>query len=364
MSDKPIVYLDDNGTPTYRPSAIYNCLSVLVAARLGLEPKSAPGWMQERFNEGHAYEDTILERARLRGFTFLYGFQMEVTQKVGPAQMVGHIDALGAGAFIPDTIDGLAHDGSSVDLGVPILIDAKAFAESSWEKWTRTRDPWAAFPYYSWQMTTYSKALGNLPIAMAIGLKDREHYQRTGETRLIDFRLDLFTKPPMSFGRIMARILEVERLAAKGVDGIPGTCDNSVFPCPYFTYPFHTEKEQTALEVPEGERFTELVNLAEERTAIYRQIKDLETRLGDLDRQMLATVGEEEGNIRFGDASSVISSASFYRSMRSEIDWDAVRLDYPDFDRDSYTVKRPSSKLSVRLNPKRAAKVDPEVFVE
>lgn len=361
MSDARIVSFTEEGRPIYRASAMYNCLSVLVAARLGLEPNSAPDWMEERYQQGHDYEDFILDRARTRGMIGLHSQQMELEQSIGPAILRGHIDALGTGAFIPDTIDGVKADGpfgAEID-GFTSLIDAKAFAPSTWEKWVSKR--FDAFPYYAWSMTIYQTLLKSQlgfapPIVMAIGLKNMEAANE-GRIVLDDFRLDVFTEPPMQFGTILQRILQVEKVAAGGIDNMPGKCDRPQWPCPYVFYPFHSGAEKEEIDPANIEGgLGHLAVLADRRNEAYRQMKECEGTVATLDEAMKSAVGEAEGSVKVGKMARGVSSVTFYHSNYTTVDWDKIQADYPGFDRSKYQTSRPSTKLSVRVNPKREKK--------
>lgn len=352
------VWQDKDGAWVYRVSAIYGCTSLLLAYRLGVSATNAtPEWLQERFDEGHAYENTILERARQRGFSNIYNFQDRTVQNIGTgARLVGHIDAMGVGAFIPDTIDGVENTGMRAwkPKGA-VIIDAKAFAQSTWDNWRRGQ--FSAFPYYGWSMSAYTKNYGDIPIVMAIGLKDREAYEQTGECVLKDFRLDLFTKPPVPFGKIMAKILKVENLAKQGMAGLPEGCDNPTFPCPFFSMPFHT-KGGKGLEIVDGQitgGLEKLAELANARHEAYEAGKRAQVLVEEIDGQMKELVGDNEGNANIAAHSDTVSSVSFYHAGYPKIRWDEMVKAHPGLDPGKYKETAKSEKLSVKLNVKRTS---------
>lgn len=369
----PLVHINGDGKPQYRASGLYACTSALVAARLGFDGQGAPEWLEERFEQGHTFEPIIMERARLRGFKRVDSQQMETRQNVGPAVIVGHIDGLGWGAPVVDSIDGVSllpeHDGTKLfvlfgaDDSV-CLIDAKAFAPSTYTTWVRDR--FKAFPYYAWQQSIYQKflemAMGRpVPIVMAVGLKDMEA-AKNGEYKLLDFRMDVFTEPLVPFGQIMARVLEIERIAAGGIDAMPGKCDRPMFPCPFWSFPFHTAQENDVMiderSIEGG--IGELAKVADLRQAAYKRMKVAEAEVDEYDQVMKAAVGENVGSVKVGKVAELASSVTFYHAAYTTTNWDRVQKDYAGFDREKYQEKRPSTKLSVRVNPKRTREATDE----
>ena len=119
MSDAPIVSTDGHEV-LYRASALGGCLRRLWAARNEMDARPVPKAMQVKFEEGHMYEQPILDALSARGWT-IFGQQSEIKFEVGKSYngktiyVVGHVDALG---HPPDTI--------------PLPIDVKAFGHASY----------------------------------------------------------------------------------------------------------------------------------------------------------------------------------------------------------------------------------------
>ncbi len=348
------VTIDPDGRAKYRVSALYQCTSALLAWRLGLQGGSAPEWMQERFDQGHVFEPIILDRAQTRGITKLYATQDETRQDIGNlARIVGHIDGLalcGDDGITVDSLDGV--EGlTTFHWEGPAVIDAKAFARSTYDNWARGK--WSAMPYYAWSMTAYSHFYGNIPILMACGLKDMDAVN-AGEYVLSDFRLDAWSKPPIAWGEIVAKVLKVEALAKQGMDGMPGECSISQYPCPFWSFPFHTRVIKSRIE--DGQivgGLEEIARLAEQRAAASERMAAAKAEVDDLDLQMKALVGNQEGNAPISGLADGLSSVSFYYATTTGTDWAGIKKDYPEFEKDRYVTKGKSPRLSVKLNAKR-----------
>lgn len=373
MGDEAVVHVDNKGVWTYRASGLYNCTSVLVAARLGMQGEPVTGFMAERFAEGHLFEPIILERARRRGLD-LYGFQDECAMRVGRAQVKGHIDSLGSNIHQTpfESIQGEVAGGlyplgtvafgpglfgrPSVGLGRIAVVDAKAFAQSTWDKWCSAVSKgtvWTEFPYYAWQMSFYASMYDNAAIVMAIGLKDRDSLP---ELNLLDFRLDYFEDIPIPRTKIIQRVMEVERLAARGIDGLPEVCDQNKFPCPYYNMPFHRQPSEGApVELQDKDIVGgpgRLAMLAEQRMEHWQTMKDAETAMAEMDELIKEAVGNQPVNKKV--PSDFVSSVTTYHSSYQRVNWGQIIKDYPGFDQDKYKESVPSSKLSVRVNGKRS----------
>lgn len=356
--DAATVNLDESGIWTYRASGLYNCTTALLAHRLGITGSSPPGWLQERFDEGHRYEPVILERTRRRGF-LLAGLQDECVKKIGAAQIKGHIDALGYLGIIGPTVDSVNFVSTN---GVPqvfhgegaVMIDAKAFAQSTWEEWNRgiaKGDVWERFPYYAWQLSFYSHCYGGIPIAMAIGLKDRE----VPEDILLDYRLDMFTEAPIPMAKIVARVLQIEALAKKGMEGLPEKCDKASYPCPFFNMPFHTDK---ANDVPEYEldegQMARLITLTEQRLSAQRSRDEFNKMVEAIDLEIRDLVGDKPGKLKLGKLSETVSSFSLGYHGYTSVNWQKLTQDHPLVKAELYKETSQSSKPTVRVNGKRS----------
>lgn len=362
MSDAAIVYVNAEGRAVYRASGLYNCTTVLVAARLGIPGGDVPKLMQERFDAGHAYEPVILERVRTSGPSSIHSLQAETRQNVGSsAAVVGHIDCIAAGPVFATTVDGKKHGKLWEPECGYTVVDAKSFAPSTWKTWEAKG--FDAFPYYAWQQAIYSKFFEDCPIGMAVGLKDMD----SPEPRLVDYRMDVYTKPPVGYGKIVARVLEIEKLAALGMDGLPAKCDRPTYPCPYYAYSFHTEADAARIIKPadiEG-GVEALTAIAEKRAAAYKAHKALEVEMEQYDAEMKSMVGDSVGQVKLSKVSDTVSSVSFSHSSYSSVDWAAMQVDFPGLDRDKYKQNKESEKLTVRVNSKRpVGKVNADVFVE
>lgn len=148
--DRDPVYYDEAGKLVIRASALGGCSRCLAAYVHGITPVAPNEVLQKAFDDGHRLEDEILgETARQLKITVAYQ-QKEVRVEFPEATVVGHIDGGGY------------EDGS--------VIDAKAFAESTYQKWRR--ETWKGFPHYLYQQYIYLLGMKSNLLHMAFGIKD------------------------------------------------------------------------------------------------------------------------------------------------------------------------------------------------
>lgn len=216
--DRPDVY-EENGLWVFRASSAGHCLKNLIAIRLGVGTMDTPAWLEKAYAEGVENEPVILANlVREHGWTLQEdASQNEVELRIGSKVIVrGHVDAKGA----------------HVEHGVRV-IEAKALAKSSVEKWERKG--WDAFPYYATQLSIYMEATG-LPGLFAIGVKEQESREvKTVIPVLVD-------EPPVA-----TRDIKVRLTKAAMARELPDTCDYQHYPCS--TFFLHEEKAKTEAEV-------------------------------------------------------------------------------------------------------------------
>lgn len=269
--------------------------------------------------------------------------------------MLGHIDALGlidGRGLTADSTD-FAALGTEGALGV-VVIDAKAFAPSNYSKWSKgivDGNVWDLYPYYAWQLSIYSHALGGVPIVMAIGQKHEDDTR----VELTNFRLDLFTVAPIAKSEIVKRVVKLEQMAKKGVDGIPAVCDYAAYPCPFYAHGFHSRPNEAAVIEPATVRdMTNLTTLADMRAELYAQMKGLERQISNVDDMIREEVNGQVGNLKM-DGSEAVSSLSFYHHKSRAVDWERLGREF-GVKKDDYMVEVESPNLSVKVNPRRVKK--------
>lgn len=233
--ERPPVIEGTDGSVFYRASSLGSCEVALIALRMGMEAMPPPKSMLPRFADGHLHEASILQRvADLENLRY-YRLQPERDQdqlcwEVGEVKR-----AAGAySVFVQGSIDGLAEHPAHG----PIVVDAKALSQSSWESWVSGQ--FKAWPHYAWQLSAYAYALGDLavgevagkplPILMAVKNKN------TGEVRGW-----VYPEPPITRSQILAKLLKVEMRAASGL--LP-FCADQQWMCP--TWYLHADSDSDA----------------------------------------------------------------------------------------------------------------------
>jgi hypothetical protein len=222
MSDnRPSVYVED-GTAIYRASALgHQCLTQLVAARMGYAPTAPPAWLLSRYDEGTAMEPVIIERLRRE-----YGWvvtddgddsQMELEIPVGSlAKIRLHPDGR---ATIPD---------QKVN---EFVLEVKAFGDDYWEKFQKLGV--AGFTGYAWQTALEMSATG-LPCAFVVAYKPGRMEDKTlnpDEYWETEIAFQFLEEPLVPISEIKAKVIKAEMAARKGE--IP-TCDGKgFFPCAF-----------------------------------------------------------------------------------------------------------------------------------
>jgi hypothetical protein len=206
MSDnRPRVYAE--GTDwIYRASSLGSCTRSLLFARRGLEPLPPPAWLQEKFNQGHAMEDTLMTRFADDHNTTVDGEQLEIELRCSPHTVVrGHID-------------GLARINNK-----RIVVDAKFVGETLWNK--LRNDGITSVVHYAWQTSVYCHALEAEEWCLALGLKNGDG-EFTGDMHY------MFGTPTFTRDDIIARVVEIE--AYVGSEILPACPTPADYPCPFY----------------------------------------------------------------------------------------------------------------------------------
>ena len=219
MSQKPIVWLDNEGTPCYAPSAFGGCPRALVAARLGYDQMSPPDALQKVYSAGHSSEDECVELLKSRGWN-IHSQQdeavLEVATKFGRALLIGHID----GEYDTYEMVGADEDGLIAAEGI---AEIKSQGRAAWDRYEvegPTGDLWER---YEWQASVYMLAKGK-PLTWIRWLRHEEGEEPS-------WAVHSLTVPPHSIEEITARIEMVEEYAAKSE--LP-PCGTERWGCPYF----------------------------------------------------------------------------------------------------------------------------------
>lgn len=358
--DKAIVWVDGEGVAHYRASALSACQNALLMARLEYQGTAAPEWMQERFDQGHVFEPMILNRVASYG-NVIYAQQDTTEMQCGPGAVVsGHIDGLMRGDDVGDE-DGkytafLTHYNgfpTTQRMEIPggfAVIDAKAFATSTWERWKS--QAWEAFPYYAWQQVIYGLSVEAAGVIMAVYHKTDDEVAGgeatcDGELRIEYWDLD---KIGVTKVDIIKKVLQVERLAKEGPEAIfRDECSVRMFPCPFWSW--HPEDDKRKLAT-EGMDVEVLATLAEARIDADRRVKQASADKDAIDDQIRAVTGGVEARLEAGGYPITV-----YRAGYSTTAWDEIGalagLNAVEA-KQKFTTSAKSDKLSVKIpEPKR-----------
>lgn len=297
--NRPSVYLDPEvDLWVYRASSLGRCDRELVVLRRGAEGEPVPDWLMRRFNEGHEFEDELLRR-----------FSEDNGTEVVDCQRVVEIP-VGKSAMVRGSIDGRTEDTMAV------LVDAKFLGPDKFRELKKAGI--AGTSDYKWQQTTYARGLiaaGETitHVCLAMGLKEYEEREDpdTGETYnaavgVADMHYEWLAVDDLpSIAQVKARVLKLEKAAARPDDELPACPVPFQFPCS--TRIWHDEPEDTAVELegPAGERLTVAHRLYVAGSELEKGGKRLKAEAGDIVRELLVEQGLEvdaAGNkLRAGD---------------------------------------------------------------
>ncbi len=357
--NKPMVYVDGNGTAYYRASALSSCFNALYAARMGVEGGGWPEWLQQRANAGHDHEPLILAKLEQRFELRTGGYQDEVVMKVPGtnAVTIGHVDAWGypmePGQMWVTHVEGKLV-GNDKGRGVidPVLIpfnepvvvvDAKAFSKVTFEKYLKGGGM-AAFPEYQWQQSDYCHGADVKALVLAVKCKDNDCLV-----------VDLYMPPPITKAQIFQKIMKIE--AAVKVQQEEGLftafkCPDPLdYPCPYFRHHPNDPKANRANKLLDERVAAEMKVIMghyKEAAAEERAAADKKALFGE---RIAALVEGREVKTEWG---------STYHAGYSAPDWDRLEAEF-GIDRKNYTKALKSEKLSIRPSTKAVFTTTEEV---
>lgn len=289
--DRPSVYLEDiDGTQhvIYRASAVGGCERALIAARIGAPRHPIPAVIQKAFDEGHAAEAAILDRFAADHADHLRllpngGTQRQVAIPVTwPRKAKASLPVL-----IRGSLDGLAIGTTGEFKGEKIVVDAKAFATSTFDQMLRDPTKIKFWDHYITQQTVYARGVGANWAVLAIvekidgkvGVESRVHYHWINVTReqgRWDELVAIVRRVEQTVKKIGGKI-EAGQLGEeqKEVQATPCPCD---YACQYPQ--FHTTNDDTPeIQQRDLDRYTEMLD-------IDQRIRETEAQLkADKDRR-------------------------------------------------------------------------------
>lgn len=338
--NKPSVYVEE-GVAIYRASSLASCQNRLLMDRLGYQGEPPPASMQARFNAGHDHEPLILAKLESHG-TVVYDRQGTIELPIGSkAKVRGHIDGLCAGDVYVTSINGRKlEEGTIIHVPDLVIVDAKAFAVSTWEKWQSGY--WKGFDYYAYQQLAYAIGYGAKGILMACKNKNTDDHS-------FDYwEVDAM---PVTHADIIKKVMRIEALAERGESALfESPCSPVDYPCPF--YQFHDQKNVVKLrdgEVVGG--LDGLEALLDEAADLEADIKDHKQRIDEIKEQIVMLYGGKEATAKLSRG-----TITTYRSTSTVTKWDSIAADLKtdvETAKKVYTQQTMSEKISVRITPKK-----------
>lgn len=317
--DKPIAY-EEGERVVYRASSLGMCLGALVRARLGVSGSAPSDMMQERFDEGHDWEERVL----------LAGLGVDYTRVVDRDHlaMYGTVVEDVAGLQVETAVewgnkvvrchpDAIAIQGSTLQ---PHVVEVKFLGEQMFAEAKRDFDAFLTnHPTYRWQAAVEMLSTG-LPLLYIVGQKvvrEREGVDREvelGEVLTVEYGALGVGLPGLK--DVKARVLEVEGYVARGE--MPACPVPFMYPCPYWADHEATDKvvidnEALAAWVDVWREADKAVKKAAEdmefaKKALAEQMAELGYTSGRCDGVDIAVVGEaEKGNVSWAKAYKALS---------------------------------------------------------
>lgn len=251
--DRPIRYLDPDGTVVYRASGLGACDGVILGLAAGRVPNEVPEWLQEVFDEGHVAEPQIIAMLGDEGLIDVNGLdtQPEIEFEVGEFN--------DRRVIIRAHADGW--DGGT-------LVECKKFRDSTWPKFLRSGVECS--PLYPWQTAAMWWGLDEMGTPPERMLFTGGHWD--GE-KVIEIDVKTHTDPPLPRTALLKRIARWERMIGEGLDvaDLHEPCANTMYPCPMFAKGCPSEKADDEVVELDGER-AEVAELLGEQLETQQKI--------------------------------------------------------------------------------------------
>jgi hypothetical protein len=235
--DRPIRYVEHDGTIVYRASGLGACDGVILGLAAGRKPNAVPAWLQEVFDEGHYAESFILDK--LTSLSLHEHLKLD-TQTEWELE-VGEIND--RRVIVRGHSDGWDPDAD-------VIVECKKFRDSTWPKFQTAKVECS--PLYPWQVSVYMHAAGQQgygPTLLFVG----GHWDSTDSAAPIsEIEVFEYVDPPIPLSAIRRRIARWENMIADGLDvtDLREPCTSPMFPCAMFGKGCPNETaEDTTLEL-------------------------------------------------------------------------------------------------------------------
>lgn len=344
--DKPMAY-EEGDKIIYRASSLGSCIGALVRARLGVSGSAPSDMMQERFDEGHAWEERVITaglgvdftRVTDRDHLELYG---RVVESDSGLQVETEITWGGdKGKIVRCHPDAFAIQGSTLK---PYVVEAKFLGESMFKEARSDFDRFLTnHSTYKWQASVEMLSTG-LPLLYIVGEKVVEE-DESGE-RMISLG-EVLTVEMGPIGMfdikdVKMRVLEVEGYVTRGE--MPACPTPLMYPCPYWAD--HEPTESTRVESDDEvlKAWVDVWKLAKAasekadadlefaRKAVAEQIKELGLASARCDGVDITTITPTQGNVSWAKAYKALSQQTGERvdedKYRGKVGDATVRIQY------------------------------------
>lgn len=243
MADRPPVWEQENGIWVYRASALGSCIGALVRARLGVTGELPPDWLQERYDLGHAAEPETLRWIQTQGWKVWDEWDLENKALEHGPVVEGQLEVdipVGTTAIIRAHLDGMGnrHLTPEGEISGTFTLEAKRLSGNTAQGYLDKMEAGtvAGCEFYAHQASVIHHATGGLPMVWAVAIADPESLE------VVDHKLIILTKAAIPLGKLKAKVMKVERMAASR--DLP-PCDMKQWPCPY--YPEHDEESKDSI---------------------------------------------------------------------------------------------------------------------
>lgn len=261
MSDKPIIYEDEDGAVTIRASALGMCERIFWAVTQGIRAEPFSQETLDIFAEGHRLEEVMMERLNADGYD-LRGSQDEQELWIIPTKLKvkGHVDGI---FYDPDT-------GEATD-----VWENKALGESTYKEFLKKGPAYSET--YKWQISVYMATTG-LPSTYT-AIRRFSPTEKT-ETPALNqdrapYNIKEIAEPYYSLNDIKKRAISIYKIYKSMTPDMP-PCVGSYF-CDYKQ--LHDEAEEQFVPTRSNPKFDELAAALTKARADKKEAEEEEKRI-------------------------------------------------------------------------------------
>lgn len=309
MSNRPDVYKNEEGTWTFRASAIGACIRGLVAARLGIHPQPPAEFLATAMEESSLAEGIVKTQLAKRGMV-IQGDQEAVFLDLSNGRITGHLDGL---------VEAEGFD--------PSILEVKALGRTLFERYMKGGVKNLGLPFsrmYGMQLSAYMYALQKPAFLVVYG---KEH----------GLTLEKFyEEPPYEEEDLNTRMGQVLSLGER--EQWP-ECDAQCSPSSFYWH-VHPQKEI-------HQNFDAAIADKVERA---KKLRDTISVLTDQAKTLTDEIKAELGR---GTHDFGRYKATIVQKMTNRVDYDKIRRDHGDEFLDAYRYEVPVVELRITDKTKK-----------